>query len=242
MRLDGRILSWQEAGQGEPAVVLEAGHGDAAQAWSGVVPLVAARTRVIAYDRAGLGASDPDPALPTIDRRLTDLAALIEQAGAAPCVLAGHSWGGILAWALACRRPDLVAGLVLVDPADLDMLNSLPGWVRSLVRLTIDHVIVRLQPPGVRRERRGIVASLPAIRALQGTCSLPDKPLVVLSAGRGFPRRVRRQWTAAQARLAASTSKGRHLVVPDSGHAIPRRRPDLVSDLTLQLVAGLRAQ
>ncbi|MBO0685944.1 MAG: alpha/beta hydrolase [Candidatus Dormibacteraeota bacterium] len=132
VRLDGRILSWQDAGQGEPVVVLEAGHGDAAQAWSGVVPLVAAGTRVIAYDRAGLGASDADPALPTVDRRLTDLAALIEHARAAPCVLAGHSWGGILAWALACRRPDLVAGLVLVDPADLDMLNSLPGWVRSL--------------------------------------------------------------------------------------------------------------
>jgi pimeloyl-ACP methyl ester carboxylesterase len=32
---------------------------------------------------------------------------------AGPCVLAGHSWGGVLVQLLAFRRPDLVAGLVL---------------------------------------------------------------------------------------------------------------------------------
>lgn len=240
MRLDGRALRWQEVGHGEPLVVLEAGYSDTALAWARVVPALAAGTCVIAYDRAGLGASDPDPALPTIDRRLADLAALIEHAGAKPCVLAGHSWGGILAWALACRRPDLVAGLVLVDPADLDMLASLPRWVRWLVRVATD-VVVRLQPRGIQQERRGIVASVPAILEIQARSSLPDVPVVVISAGRGFPPHVRRHWTALQAHLAASVPKGRHVVVPNSGHAIPRRRPDLVSELILELVGGLRA-
>jgi pimeloyl-ACP methyl ester carboxylesterase len=240
MQVNGRALCWLEAGQGDPLVVLEAGYSDTSLAWAAVVPLLADRTRVIAYDRAGLGASDPDPALPTIDRRLADLTALIEHAGASPCVLVGHSWGGILAWALACRRPDLVAGLVLVDPADLDMLATLPAWAGWVVRVATEQLVVRLKSPGVRQEWRGILRSVPAILELQATSRLPDIPVVVLSAGQGFPPRVRRQWTALQARLAASVPKGRHVVVRDSGHAIPKHRPEVVSELTLELVSGLR--
>ena len=41
---------------------------------------------------------------------------MITGLAASPCVLAGHSWGGILVQLLAFRRPDLAAGLVLVDP------------------------------------------------------------------------------------------------------------------------------
>ena len=48
-------------------------------------------------------------------------------------MLAGHSWGGVLVQMLALRRPDLVAGLVLVDPGHEEMESGLPlalqwGW------------------------------------------------------------------------------------------------------------------
>ena len=41
-------------------------------------------------------------------------------------MLAGHSLGGILVQLLAFRRPDLVAGLVLVDPGHEEMESLLP--------------------------------------------------------------------------------------------------------------------
>jgi pimeloyl-ACP methyl ester carboxylesterase len=41
-------------------------------------------------------------------------------------VLAGHSWGGLLAQLAARKRPELLAGLVLVDPADERFRASLP--------------------------------------------------------------------------------------------------------------------
>jgi pimeloyl-ACP methyl ester carboxylesterase len=239
LRLEGRVLRWLEAGQGAPAVVFEAGYGDTSEAWTRVVPRLAATTRVIAYDRAGLGASDLDTVLPTLDRRLTDLSALIESAGAAPCVVAGHSWGGILALGLACRRPDLVAGLVLVDPADPDMLAPLPRWLRGLVGSATE-ALARLRSAGVRQERRGIIASASAILDLHAGCPPPDVPVVVLSAGRGFPAAVRRHWTSLQTRLAESAPQGRHVLVPDSGHAIPTARPDVVAESIRGLVDGLR--
>lgn len=120
-----RMLRWVESGSGAPAVVLEAGQGlPGSLVWAGVLAVVAAHTRVIAYDRAGIGMSDPAAPL-TLGTQLGDLTAVIESAGGR-CVLAGHSWGGLLAQLVARRRPELIAGLVLVDPTDERILASLP--------------------------------------------------------------------------------------------------------------------
>src|ERR1700729_844567 len=121
-----RLLRRVEAGTGERAVVLEAGLNNAAASWDRVLPLLAPHVRVVAYDRAGLGGSAPAPGLVTIDRQIDDLASVIAGLGAGPCVLAGHSWGGILVQLLAFRRPDLAAGLVLVDPRHEEMDSALP--------------------------------------------------------------------------------------------------------------------
>ena len=111
-----RVVRRVEAGAGEPAVVLEAGMNCGAASWQRVMPLLVPHVRVAAYDRAGIGGSVPAPGLVTIDRQVDDLASVITGLAAGSCVLAGHSWGGMLVQLLAFRRPDLVAGLVLVDP------------------------------------------------------------------------------------------------------------------------------
>ena len=60
LRRGSRTLRWVEAGSGGPAVVFDAGLAEPGSlAWAAVLPAVAERTRVIAYDRAGVGASDP---------------------------------------------------------------------------------------------------------------------------------------------------------------------------------------
>jgi len=91
------------------------------------MPVVAARTRVVAYDRAGLGASDPVSPL-TLDVQVGDLTAVIREAGGGrACVVVGHSWGGLLAQLVALDHPDLIAGLMLVDPAQEAYLAALPA-------------------------------------------------------------------------------------------------------------------
>jgi pimeloyl-ACP methyl ester carboxylesterase len=130
-RRGDRALRWVEAGSGSPAVVFDAGLGEPGSlAWAGVLPAVAGRTRVIAYDRAGTGASDPVSPL-TVDGEVADLAALVSEAADGCCVLVGHSWGGLLVQLFAFRHPDLVEGLVLVDPADEEILAALPWPMRA---------------------------------------------------------------------------------------------------------------
>ncbi len=83
--------------------------------------------RVIAYDRAGYGASDPAPA--DLDLQLSDLQAILEEAG--PSVLVGHSWGGLLAQLIAWEHPELVKGLVLIDPSHESFWTTLPPELRA---------------------------------------------------------------------------------------------------------------
>jgi pimeloyl-ACP methyl ester carboxylesterase len=48
-------------GEGRPAVVFESGQGDFSLTWELLAPLVSRFTTTVAYDRPGLGWSDPSP-------------------------------------------------------------------------------------------------------------------------------------------------------------------------------------
>jgi pimeloyl-ACP methyl ester carboxylesterase len=223
-----------EAGAGEPPVVLEAGLNNGAASWQRVIPLLAPHVRVAAYDRAGLGGSTPAPGLVTIDRQVGDLASVITGLAAGPCVLAGHSWGGVLVQLLAFRRPDLVAGLVLVDPGHEEMDSGLPlpiQWGWRIMRTAF--------PDELHEDAPVTMAAMREMRA--AARSFPDVPVVVLSAARGFPRRFRARWTRLQAGLAATAPQGRHAVVDGTGHNIPRNRPDVVAATILAVAAQARA-
>jgi pimeloyl-ACP methyl ester carboxylesterase len=104
---------------GDPPVLLSSGLGGAWFDWRPVMDLLRDRYRVIAFDRPGLGGSPPGWAAPTLAgeaARLAELAGLAAPGGGR-VVVAAHSWAAFHAEALARTRPDLVAGLVFVDPS-----------------------------------------------------------------------------------------------------------------------------
>ncbi|MDR3509963.1 MAG: alpha/beta hydrolase [Caulobacteraceae bacterium] len=108
-----------EAGQGGagPLVLLEAGSFGFSADWAVVQQRLAAQGyRSIAYDRAGLGLSDPGPAPRdglAIAEDLERLLAVIGEPG--PYVLVGHSMAGLHLHLFAGRNRAKVAGAVLVD-------------------------------------------------------------------------------------------------------------------------------
>ncbi|MDQ6942302.1 MAG: alpha/beta fold hydrolase [Candidatus Eremiobacteraeota bacterium] len=80
-------------------------------------PLIAKRTRVCSYDRAGFGFSDPGPLPRDAAAYVGDLRALIEKAPIPrPFVLVGYSSSTLAARLYADRHLDDLAGLVLVEP------------------------------------------------------------------------------------------------------------------------------
>jgi pimeloyl-ACP methyl ester carboxylesterase len=119
----GVEIAWSERGEGR-AVLLVHETAAAASVWDPVAEALAARARAISYDRRGWGASSApdDYRRTTVEEQSEDAAALLESAEAAPAVIAGAGVGAIVALDLLLRRPELVAGTLLVEPPVLQLL------------------------------------------------------------------------------------------------------------------------
>ncbi len=122
------VLHTYRYGPDSPVQVLAihglTGHG---RRWetlaSGHLPDVA----ILAPDLIGHGRSTW--AAPwTIEANVAALAELLDAQASGPVLVAGHSFGGAVALALAAARPDLVSALALLDPA-----VALDGdWMRDI--------------------------------------------------------------------------------------------------------------
>lgn len=131
VEVDGVRLHYTEQGQGRPLVLL---HGLATMGvdfqLSGLVALTARDYRVIIFDRPGYGHSER-PHARSWD--VLDQARLFQQAfkqlGLERPLVLGHSYGALLALALALEFPDAVSGLILESgyfyPAGLPDLHLL---------------------------------------------------------------------------------------------------------------------
>jgi pimeloyl-ACP methyl ester carboxylesterase len=138
--VDGRRMHLHCTGDGRPTVILDAGLGGWSLDWSLVQPEIARFTRVCAYDRAGLGWSDPGPAPRDAQQAVRELHDLLAESPPGPLLLVGHSNGGLRVLLYAGAYPEEVAGLVLVDPTPLatdeEGLNLLtPGEQEELQTL-----------------------------------------------------------------------------------------------------------
>jgi pimeloyl-ACP methyl ester carboxylesterase len=133
------IICTGESSDGSPTVILQAGGAAESLYWYWVQNQLAEHTRVCAYDRAGLGWSEPvstprDPV--TI---VGELHTLLEAADVQPpYIMAGHSYGAILARVYATEYPQEVTGLALVDSYTVGIVEQseldnarLPFYVAS---------------------------------------------------------------------------------------------------------------
>jgi pimeloyl-ACP methyl ester carboxylesterase len=161
VRIDGHRMYYECRGHGTPTVVLDAGSPDTSSAWRYVQPEIARRTRVCAYDRAGLGRSaPPPPGKRTPLTQVHELHALLAAARVSgPYVVVGHSWGGFLARLFAWAYPHQTAGAVLVDATTFPYVT--PETVRRL--------------PGKRTTREGIdkVAAVVESAAIKTLGNIP---------------------------------------------------------------------
>lgn len=123
----GYRLHYKVTGEKGPLVILDAGMGCNSLDWIFVEPEIAKFARVLTFDRAGYGWSDPGPEPRTsaqIVKELHELLAKINIPG--PHILVGHSFGGLNVRLYATEYPDDVFGLVLVDASHEDQIEKMP--------------------------------------------------------------------------------------------------------------------
>jgi pimeloyl-ACP methyl ester carboxylesterase len=166
--VSGNRLHYVERGRGEPAIVILHGNGSMVQdiLASGLVERLAPSHRVVMFDRPGFGHSTRSRGriwTPGAQARL--LREAFERLGLNRPVVVGHSWGTLVALALALRYPAAVRSLVLISgyynptfrldvpllaPPGLPVIGPLLRWSISplIARLTFPAMIRRLFAPG----------------------------------------------------------------------------------------------
>ena len=134
--VDGEKIHVVVDGSG-PTVLLDSGLGGCNLEWAAVAADLSREFTVVRYDRPGFGwspaahAAEPTP--DRVARRIHGILTALDVP--LPAILVGHSIGGIHVRLVASMFPDIVSGLVLVDPSHEDMLDGADA-ARSSARAT----------------------------------------------------------------------------------------------------------
>ncbi len=230
----GPSLRMLVKGSGSPTVVFESGSGSPLEAWVRVQPAVARFTRTVSYDRAGNGRSTKGPTPRDGLHVALELHTALRNADVPPpYILVGHSLGGPYIRVFAGLYPDEVAGMVLVDPTQEELI----AWAKARDP----------KPAGQSKFRpEDEVDCAPATFAQASAKPLPANIPVSLITGLGpriipafLPRSVRAEVEADQktyypAKLKFHQAWVNHIpgaqliVTKESGHGIPFEEPELV--------------
>jgi pimeloyl-ACP methyl ester carboxylesterase len=146
LRRDRVTLFYKEKGAGKPPILLVHGWCCDHSYFAPQFGHFANRGhRVVAVDLRGHGRSDKPRQRYTMQAFADDLAWICDRVELEKPVVVGHSMGGIVAFDLAARYPDLPAGVVMLDAAVV-----LPSAARS----AIPGLLEKLRGPGYREALR----------------------------------------------------------------------------------------
>ena len=232
-------------------------HGTAPAAWGELPERLGSRHRVAAYDRRGFMAS-PHAPVADLRRHAEDARELLS----GPTIVVGWSIGGVIALELAVRWPELVGGLVLLEPPLRIKRHPTVGMVRAILGAKARAAVGRPEAGGERflawalsrrdgsedtdrlgpdyRERvRSCGRAI--VRELDGgtgehldmdALRRVDVPTLVLRGTESAP-----ELGAAAHRVVETVGSAELLDVPGSGHAIAADAPGAVADAVARVAA-----
>lgn len=133
-RVDGKRLDYIMEGEGKYTVVFDGNIGANLNQWSEITDkLISDYDDVVTftYNRRGYGFSDGG-SIRTPKEQAEDLRSLLRKSAApAPYILVGEEYGSLVLTEFAKAYPDLVAGIVLINPLVEDVINT-DSYRRSL--------------------------------------------------------------------------------------------------------------
>ena len=262
--INGTLLHYEEAGRGEPLVLVHGAWVDC-RSWDLVVPALADSFHVVRYDLRGHGQSLIDPPdAGTVHDDVADLVALIEWLDLGEVNVAGISSGACIALRFACEHPAMVrrvlpheppvGELLADDPESQELLDEIGEMMRAVAQQIADgdH-----RGAGQRFWDWGVIPwdDLPpdtqavvAAHAVQflGQLGDPDavaldvdalssmSAQVLLSQG-AHSREIARRIVD---RLAVVIPNARRQVLPDAGHVPQMTHPDAYVEMVSGFVNG----
>jgi proline iminopeptidase len=142
----GLQLYYRSIGTGTPIVILSGGPGFDVDYMLPAADAFPMHRRIL-FEQRGTGRSIPTQLRAedmTLSVAVEDLDALRAHLGQERLLLAGHSWGGMLAMAFAAAHPDRIDRLILIDSGGATM--EFAGWFG-------DNIRARMRPEDIEAER-----------------------------------------------------------------------------------------
>ena len=243
----GPALRMCITGSGTPTVLFEAGAGGPLETWVRVQPAVSKFARTVSYDRAGNGLSTQG-ATPRDGRHIaTELHTALHNAHVSPpYILVGHSLGGPLIRVFAGIYPNEVAGMVLVDPTQEELI----AWAKAHRPKSPDEHTYRPDDE---------VDCAPATFTQARANPIPTNMPLFLISGQGprvvpgfLTKELREELLKDQAVFYPAKLKfhqawvdkcsgGQLIITEKSGHGIPFEEPELVVKTIREVVNRARS-
>lgn len=211
-------------------MVLINGAGGPLDGWMRVWEPLAELGTVVAWNRPGIGASDPPDVAQTSEAVTRQLRALLTAlAIAGPYVVVGHSLGGLHALHFARRHAADTAAVVLLEataPQDVATMAEHASDLQRGLQALIDHV----WPPHPHSE---VVLAATSAAQLDGLPPFPPLPLAVVTGMRPAlawltPASQRAARLRGQRALLHLSPHGSHVLAHRSGHFPQLTEPALV--------------
>ena len=246
---DGVEIYYEVHGSGPP-LLLTHGYSSTGEMWQGQIEALSKHHKLVLWDMRGHGRSDypDDPSAYSEVAVVADMAALLDEVGAASAIVGGLSLGGYMSLAFYRAHPQRVRALLIIDTG--------PGFKKDDAR---DAWNKRALETGDRLEREGL-AVLKSLsrersdashrdasglaRAARGMLtqrdarvieSLPDikVPTLVVVGADDAP------FLAASDYMAAKIPDAVKVVIPAAGHAVNIDQPKAFIDAVLPFLGSL---
>ena len=154
---DGFALHYRSEGSGTPIVFLSGGPGLEVDYFVPAAKLFPAGYRRIYLEQRGTGRSRPaglTPEMMTLRLVVQDLEALRTHLQLDRIILAGHSWGGMLAMAYGAAHPDRVDRLILIGSGGPD--NAFRAWFGDNIAARLHTEDVEARGYWIAAAKRGV--------------------------------------------------------------------------------------
>jgi pimeloyl-ACP methyl ester carboxylesterase len=246
---DGVKLYYEVHGNGPP-LLLTHGYSSTSAMWDGQIEALSKHHTLILWDMRGHGRSDypDDPSAYSEEWTVADIAALLDEVGAASAIVGGLSLGGYMSLAFYRAQPERVRALLIIDTG--------PGFKKDDAR---DAWNKRAHETGDRFEREGLSVLKSAsreradashrnasglARAARGMLTQRDARVIESLPGIKVPSLVvvgadDTPFLAASDYMAAKIPGAKKAVIPAAGHAVNIDQPQAFIEAVLPFLTGL---
>jgi pimeloyl-ACP methyl ester carboxylesterase len=208
-----------------PTIVFDSGYGITLENWDPIREGVSKLSKMFLYDRAGIGKSEMNERPRHSQQSVENLRILLQKAGVKPpYILVGHSFGGLNIRLFASTYPKEVAGVILLDASHENQNKILPALFSKEVQ---EAYYSQFTLEGSLDE---VEESLEQVRVSK---PLGNIPLIVVTGGYQpfHTTESMAAWMKFQGELANLSTRTKHIVVKDAGHAIHIDKPQVIVDV-----------